>query len=63
MLYQLSYLGEPLFFNNGNILADFRIYVKPFIIFMTSYPGSVRVRVPVPLHTDLTGSRCGIRHQ
>ena len=35
MLYQLSYLGKPLFFNNGYILAGFPFYVKRFNFFMT----------------------------
>ena len=35
MLYQLSYLGKPLFFNNGFILAVFQFYVKRFVFFMT----------------------------
>ena len=39
MLYQLSYLGKPLFLNNAYILAGFRFYVKRFIFFVT-HPSS-----------------------
>ena len=35
MLYQLSYLGKPLFLNNGYILAVFGFYVKRFNFFVT----------------------------
>ena len=33
MLYQLSYLGEPLFINNSNILAQLKFSVKDIRIF------------------------------
>lgn len=33
MLYQLSYLGEPLFINNSNILARVGVSVKDIGIF------------------------------
>ncbi len=35
MLYQLSYLGIPLFLNNSTILVGNRVYVKGFGIFVT----------------------------
>ena len=34
MLYQLSYLGEPLFINNSNILAQLKFSVKGIAIFV-----------------------------
>ena len=44
MLYQLSYLGEPLFLNNVLYYTSFRFSVKEFKIFVTVIETSLKLQ-------------------